>query len=92
MYRNVFTVPGPEPTYDFTARYSDCWNRRDHSEEKSTSDSRATGVPGPVPFGLSVNNLFDNDVPPMVFEPDRLDKGGLGFDERRIYVSLRLKV
>jgi outer membrane receptor protein involved in Fe transport len=41
-------------------------------------------------IGLTVNNLFENDVPPMVFEPDRLDLGGLGFDERRVYVSFRL--
>jgi len=43
-------------------------------------------------IGLTVNNLFENDVPPMVFEPDRLNLGGLGFDERRVYVSLKLKV
>jgi hypothetical protein len=37
-------------------------------------------------------NLFENNVPPMVFTPDRPELGGLGFDERRIYVSLMVKL
>jgi outer membrane receptor protein involved in Fe transport len=43
-------------------------------------------------IGVSVSNIFKTDVPPMVFDPDRLNRGGLGFDERRIYLSLSLKL
>jgi outer membrane receptor protein involved in Fe transport len=41
---------------------------------------------------LIAKNLFENNVPPMVFTPDQPEKGGLGFDERRIYVALMIKL
>jgi outer membrane receptor protein involved in Fe transport len=45
-----------------------------------------------VSIKLIAKNLFENDVPPMVFTPDRPQLGGLGFDERRIYVALMVKL
>lgn len=43
-----------------------------------------------ITIGMTANNLFETDVPPMVFEPNDLDRGGLGYDERRIYASLNI--
>jgi outer membrane receptor protein involved in Fe transport len=45
-----------------------------------------------VSIKLVAQNLFENDVPPMVFTPDSPEKGGLGFDQRLIYVSLMVKL
>lgn len=38
--------------------------------------------------GLRVDNLFENNVPPMIFTPGDIGRGGLGYDERRYYLSL----
>lgn len=44
-------------------------------------------------LNLTINNLFENDIPPIVFEANSPSRGGgLGFDERRIYISLMLKI
>jgi outer membrane receptor protein involved in Fe transport len=43
-------------------------------------------------LSLIINNLFENDVPPMVFDANNINRGGLGYDERRIYLSLKLKI
>jgi outer membrane receptor protein involved in Fe transport len=45
-----------------------------------------------VSVRLIAKNFFENKVPPMVFTPESPEKGGLGFDERRIYVSLMIKL
>lgn len=43
-------------------------------------------------IGVTGKNIFKEDVPPMVFEPDLVNRGGLGYDERRLYVMITMKM
>ncbi len=82
--------------YLFNSRYSSSTlpvadsiyrkNRHDVNVSLLYNISRSVSVK------LIAQNLFENEVPPMVFTPDSPEKGGLGFDERRIYALLMVKL
>ncbi|MDH4231886.1 MAG: TonB-dependent receptor [Nitrospirota bacterium] len=82
--------------YLFNSRYREADLSRAHSiyrNDRHVVDVSLNYKVSPdFSIGLIAQNVFETNVPPMVFEPDRLDKGGLGYDERRIYVALRLKL
>lgn len=83
-------------SYLYNSSYAESYLPRAHSiyrDDRHLVDAALTYNFNPgTSLRLSVNNLFATDVPPMIFTPDRLDMGGLGYDERRVYLAFRFSL